>query len=147
MTPIVVNDNVIDLVITPGAKAGEPANVRAIPETQFVAIDGKVETTGEGPTTVDVHPVGPRRISVRGSLPAGHRPVVRIFDGGAYLYDPAGPDQNWDGGVVAASTSTDIGSGYQLLAGDYDADGQPDAFWYKPGSGTERLLYGIPSQP
>jgi D-alanyl-D-alanine carboxypeptidase/D-alanyl-D-alanine-endopeptidase (penicillin-binding protein 4) len=46
--PTVINDNVIDIVITPAGSAGEPAEVRLVPETAFAAADLQVETVEAG---------------------------------------------------------------------------------------------------
>lgn len=78
LTPLVVNDNVIDLVITPGAKAGEPAKVTHRPETAGLHVDAEVRT-GEAGTAVGVvlNQVGPGQFTVRGSVPASGKAVVR----------------------------------------------------------------------
>jgi D-alanyl-D-alanine carboxypeptidase/D-alanyl-D-alanine-endopeptidase (penicillin-binding protein 4) len=45
-----------------------------------------VETVEEGkPVELEVHVAGPRRFSVRGKVPVGHKPVVRIYE----VEDPA----------------------------------------------------------
>ena len=44
VTPIVINDNVVDVIVTPGAKPGAPAEVRMRPETDFVRMDAQVRT-------------------------------------------------------------------------------------------------------
>ena len=36
VTPIVVNDNLVDVVVTPGERPGDPASVKIVPETAFV---------------------------------------------------------------------------------------------------------------
>src|SRR5262249_51893398 len=51
VTPVLVNDNVIDVLITPGAKAGDPATVRTRPETSFFQVDARVETVSRGRRT------------------------------------------------------------------------------------------------
>jgi D-alanyl-D-alanine carboxypeptidase/D-alanyl-D-alanine-endopeptidase (penicillin-binding protein 4) len=87
LTPIVVNDNVVDVVITPGAKAGEPATVRLHPENNFVKMDAQVKTVARGGTTrLGVVPVGLQRFAVRGEIRVGARPAVRIYS----VDDPAG---------------------------------------------------------
>jgi D-alanyl-D-alanine carboxypeptidase/D-alanyl-D-alanine-endopeptidase (penicillin-binding protein 4) len=80
LTPIVVNDNLIDVLITPAAKAGDPAVVRMRPETSFLQMDAQVSTVGEKrPRRVEIASAGPNRFTVRGSVPAGSRPIVRIY--------------------------------------------------------------------
>ncbi len=86
LTPIVVNDNVVDVVVTPGEKPGEPAHARIVPETDFVSYEAQVETVEAGKSPkVDVRSVGPRRFVVRGRLPVGHSPLIRIYE----VDDPA----------------------------------------------------------
>jgi D-alanyl-D-alanine carboxypeptidase/D-alanyl-D-alanine-endopeptidase (penicillin-binding protein 4) len=81
VTPIVVNDNLIDVLVSPGAKAGEPATVKLVPATGYVSADVQVETVAEGETpSVTVRGVGPRSFTVRGKVPVGHKPVVRVFE-------------------------------------------------------------------
>ncbi len=81
VTPVLVNDNLIDLVVTPAAKAGERASVRLVPETSFVSADIRVETTDSAqPARMTVTPVGPRRFSVRGRVPVGGSPSVLVYE-------------------------------------------------------------------
>ena len=78
LTPIVVNDNVVDFVITP-AGAGEPAKVRWIPESAVVQVDTRVITTPvDSPTLVNVTSPSPGRFVVRGQIPVGRKPLLRI---------------------------------------------------------------------
>ncbi|MEO6809501.1 MAG: D-alanyl-D-alanine carboxypeptidase/D-alanyl-D-alanine-endopeptidase [Isosphaeraceae bacterium] len=81
VSPIVINDNLVDVVVSPASKPGELATVRTVPETAFVTMDARVETVAEGESpTVSVRSVGPRRFSVRGRLPAGHPKAVKIYE-------------------------------------------------------------------
>jgi D-alanyl-D-alanine carboxypeptidase/D-alanyl-D-alanine-endopeptidase (penicillin-binding protein 4) len=81
LTPIIVNDNVIDVVATPAETVGTAAPVRMVPETDFVTMDAQVETAeaGTSPRLV-VRTVGPRRFTVRGRLPLGHKPAVKFYE-------------------------------------------------------------------
>jgi D-alanyl-D-alanine carboxypeptidase/D-alanyl-D-alanine-endopeptidase (penicillin-binding protein 4) len=80
VSPIVINDNVVDILITPGSRVGDPAWVRLVPETATVSQDARVETVGDGKPSVEVHAVGPGRFAVRGKVPLGHRPVVKTYE-------------------------------------------------------------------
>ena len=86
LTPILVNDNVVDIIITPATKAGEPATVRTRPEKHFLHMDARVRTveSSKGVRTT-VRRAGPGRFTVRGQVPVGARPVVRIWP----VEDPA----------------------------------------------------------
>ncbi|HEX4607661.1 MAG TPA: D-alanyl-D-alanine carboxypeptidase, partial [Urbifossiella sp.] len=80
VSPITVNDNVIDVVVTPGAKAGDAAAVRTRPETAYFQVDLLVGTGDEkGTAEIQLIPVGPNHFAVRGRVPAGGKPLVRIY--------------------------------------------------------------------
>jgi D-alanyl-D-alanine carboxypeptidase/D-alanyl-D-alanine-endopeptidase (penicillin-binding protein 4) len=80
LTPIMVNDNIVDVVVTPGSAASQPAAVRLVPSTSFVQMDAEVVTVEEGKATrIDVVPAGPQRFVIQGQIPLQSRPMVRIF--------------------------------------------------------------------
>ncbi len=81
LTPIIVNDNLIDFEITP-TTIGTPAQVRWRPQTEFVQVDARVDTVKAGEkVSIDVSSDG-ERITVRGQIPLGHRPFVTIHEVG-----------------------------------------------------------------
>jgi D-alanyl-D-alanine carboxypeptidase/D-alanyl-D-alanine-endopeptidase (penicillin-binding protein 4) len=81
ISPIVVNDNVIDVLAEPAANAGEPARVTSSPPTAFATMDAQVATVAaDQPAELTVHAVGSRRFTVRGRLPVGHARVVKIYE-------------------------------------------------------------------
>lgn len=80
VSPILVNDNVIDVLVTPGAKPGDPAQVTTRPETAFYQVDALVSTGPEDSSVMlQLIPVGPNQFAVRGKVPAGGKPQVRIY--------------------------------------------------------------------
>ncbi|MCC6417403.1 MAG: D-alanyl-D-alanine carboxypeptidase/D-alanyl-D-alanine-endopeptidase [Gemmataceae bacterium] len=86
VSPIVVNDNLVDIVVTPGAKVGDPAAVKMRPETAYVRMDAFVKTVGAGEKTrIDVRAEGGERFSVRGQIALKSQPQVRIYG----VEDPA----------------------------------------------------------
>ncbi len=79
ISPIMINDNVIDVLTEPALKAGERARVTFRPATQFVTMDAQVATTEAGqPPELSVRLVGSRRYAVRGHVPVDHALVVKI---------------------------------------------------------------------
>jgi D-alanyl-D-alanine carboxypeptidase/D-alanyl-D-alanine-endopeptidase (penicillin-binding protein 4) len=81
LTPIMVNDNLIDMVITPAASAELPATVTWRPQTAAYQVDADVETTAEGKsTTIRITVPRPGRLVVRGQIPVGHKPLVRVHE-------------------------------------------------------------------
>lgn len=80
VTPIVVNDNALDIVVTPGDKEGAPATIVMRPETSFYTMDATVGTGAAGGTaSVQIIPVGPTQFAVRGTVPQGGKPQVRVY--------------------------------------------------------------------
>lgn len=78
--PILVNDNVIDILVEPGAKAGDPAKVTARPTSDAYHMDAAVTTGGQASdVAIRLQQVGMNQFTVRGSVPVGGRPVVRIY--------------------------------------------------------------------
>jgi D-alanyl-D-alanine carboxypeptidase/D-alanyl-D-alanine-endopeptidase (penicillin-binding protein 4) len=87
LTPIVVNDNIVDVTITAAAKPGEAATAKVTPATEFVQLDVQVETVAEGKTArVVTERVGPQRYTVRGQIAVNAKPLVRI----CVVDDPVG---------------------------------------------------------
>ena len=80
VTPIVVNDNALDIVVTPGAKPGEAATVKMRPETSAFQMDAVV-STGEKdtPAAIALQPAGGNQFVVRGKVPVGGKTFVRIY--------------------------------------------------------------------
>lgn len=85
VTPIMVNDNIVDIIVKAGAKPGDPATITARPESKFYQIDGLVTTVESGTASIQVTPSAQGQIAVRGSIPVG-KTSVRI----APVADPAG---------------------------------------------------------
>jgi D-alanyl-D-alanine carboxypeptidase/D-alanyl-D-alanine-endopeptidase (penicillin-binding protein 4) len=80
VTPILVNDNVIDVTFAP-TKPHEPARVRWRPSTNWIEVQTDVQTVeAGGPLETFLRWEGPRRLVVRGKIPAGHRPLLRIAE-------------------------------------------------------------------
>src|SRR5262249_59457575 len=92
VTPIVVNDNVVDAIISPAAEAGQPATVRMRPETGFVQMDAQVTTVPEGrPTRLDIEAVGAPRLAVPRANAGNAKPPGRIWAVDAPAWVPPRP--------------------------------------------------------
>lgn len=80
VSPILVNDNVADLIVTPGEKEGDPATVKVRPETAYLQMDADVRTgKADGPTTLTYETTGTGQFTLRGTVPAKSAPAVRIY--------------------------------------------------------------------
>jgi D-alanyl-D-alanine carboxypeptidase/D-alanyl-D-alanine-endopeptidase (penicillin-binding protein 4) len=80
VSPVLLNDNVLDVLITPG-EAGKPATVTTRPELSLVRVDAQVDT---GPADSKINVVyfwgGPGRVVVRGQIPAGRAPLLKVVE-------------------------------------------------------------------
>ncbi len=85
LTPVMINDNLIDLIITPG-RPGSRAQVQWRPRSSFYSIDAQIQTVDKGGSErIDIHNAGPGKIVLRGEVPAGDSNLVRV----ARVEDPA----------------------------------------------------------
>ena len=78
VTPIMVNDNIVDVIVKPGAAAGDPASIEFRPKTDFIHIDADVSTGATLRPRITTERVGPQRYVVRGAIPLGAKPAIRI---------------------------------------------------------------------
>jgi D-alanyl-D-alanine carboxypeptidase/D-alanyl-D-alanine-endopeptidase (penicillin-binding protein 4) len=79
ITPIVVNDNVLDFTFEPG-EVDQPAKVEWRPQTALFTVDAQVQTVREDqPLAITIEREG-RKFVIRGKLPANKKNVVRIVE-------------------------------------------------------------------
>jgi len=80
MSSIMVNDNVIDLLGSPGAKAGDPVDFKTSPQTSYIKFVNHLLTSPAGirptfePPDFVTNPDGSVSVTLSGSLPAGIAP-------------------------------------------------------------------------
>lgn len=80
VTPITINDNVIDIIIEP-TELGQPGKVTWRPQSVALRVESHVETIDKkGTLETSVRDYGAGRIHVRGKIPAGHKPVLRVLE-------------------------------------------------------------------
>lgn len=76
LSPMVVNDNVVDVVLRPGAKAGDPVQVQVQPATSYLTVHATLVTADSG-TPLQLQPVEDstspdrRTVVLTGSVPCG----------------------------------------------------------------------------
>src|SRR5207249_11261700 len=80
MSSIMVNDNVIDLIGSPGAKEGDPVAIKFSPQTSYIKFVNHATTTPAGtkpsfePPDFVTNPDGSTLVTLSGSLPLGIAP-------------------------------------------------------------------------
>ncbi|HZN35935.1 MAG TPA: D-alanyl-D-alanine carboxypeptidase, partial [Pirellulaceae bacterium] len=85
LTPIIVNDNVLDFSIEP-AEPGQPAKCAWRPQTALFRVEFDVQTVKENePLETTIRAQGDGRIVVTGKIPANKSRLVRIYE----VPDPA----------------------------------------------------------
>ena len=88
VTPIVVNDNLLDVLVSPGANVGDPASIRTIPETEAFTIVNEAKTVADGDpagTSLDIKPGDGNQLVVSGTIEAGSAEVLNVYN----VPDPA----------------------------------------------------------
>ena len=86
VSPIMINDNLVDVVIQAGKAPGEPATASLTPVTDYMSMDAQIETiAADGEADVQVESAGPRRFTVRGRVPVGRSAIVVTHE----IDDPA----------------------------------------------------------
>lgn len=81
VSPIWVNENLIDIEVTPGAAAGDATTVDWRPKTATYTVTSNVTTvaTGEDPQLTVTEAV-PGQLVVEGQLPAGSDPMLTVHE-------------------------------------------------------------------
>ncbi|HIH02758.1 MAG TPA: D-alanyl-D-alanine carboxypeptidase/D-alanyl-D-alanine-endopeptidase [Methanoregulaceae archaeon] len=71
LSPMIVNDNLIDITVAGAEAPGGNATVRTRPETALFRVVANVTSTSGVPADLTVEPAGPGVIAVSGTVPAG----------------------------------------------------------------------------
>ena len=76
LSPMVLNDNVVDIVVTAGARAGEPVDVKVSPSTPYLTVDNQLTTGDPGSprrmrVSEDSSTAGAHVVHLAGTIPAG----------------------------------------------------------------------------
>jgi N-acyl-D-amino-acid deacylase len=85
ISPVSINDNVVDLTISPGEKEGVPTTLMASPETPYVKFVNKI-TTGAADSKANLQPPddvanpdGSRTVTLTGTFPLGKAPILYVY--------------------------------------------------------------------
>ena len=82
ISPIVVNDNVVDVVVSPGTTEGSPVQLKIAPQTAYVTIINQATTQKAGTKTSlsyeneKLNPDGTRSVTLTGALALGAKPAM-----------------------------------------------------------------------
>jgi len=85
ISPVVVNDNVIDVIVSPGAAEKSPAELKIAPQTAYVHIINQATTGKVGSRTSlqyedeKLNADGTRSVNVTGSIALGAKPTMSSY--------------------------------------------------------------------
>lgn len=85
LSPIVVNDNLIDITLTPGAAPGDPVTMTVSPQTAYATFTNLAKTgVAKSDRTIDFgsdesDAKGNHAVSIIGTLPAGGMPILYTY--------------------------------------------------------------------
>jgi PBP4 family serine-type D-alanyl-D-alanine carboxypeptidase len=92
VSPMMINDNLVDVTVTPGGCEGEPAKLHMSPETAYVKIINQTRTTAASePPAPPMSPEalrfvndstnadGAHTVTLTGNIPLGSRPTLRTY--------------------------------------------------------------------
>lgn len=86
ISPVMVNDNVVDVTVEPGRRPGQPAVLGIGPRTDYVRIVNEVRTIADAAsarplafTGDERHPDGSRTVTLTGDVPAGGDGLFRAY--------------------------------------------------------------------
>ena len=81
VSPVSLNDNLVDVVVTPASEIGTQATFEWRPQTTLLNIDCVVQTVAaDAKPDVSITWAGPGRVVVRGQIPLGQSPLLRVAD-------------------------------------------------------------------
>src|SRR6266446_1969903 len=85
ISPIVVNDNVVDVIVSPGTAENAPVQVKIAPQNAYVTIVNQA-TTGKADSKLSIkyeneklNSDGTRSVALTGSLPLGGKPAMQSY--------------------------------------------------------------------
>ena len=85
ISPVVVNDNVVDVVVSPGTAESAPAQIKIAPQTAYVTVINQA-TTGRADSKSSIkyeneklNSDGTRSVALTGTVPLGGKPVMASY--------------------------------------------------------------------
>jgi D-alanyl-D-alanine carboxypeptidase/D-alanyl-D-alanine-endopeptidase (penicillin-binding protein 4) len=79
VSPMMVNDNVVDVVVTPGGHAGAPAGLRVWPDLPYVTVVNDVTTVANPVRRLTFTELSPGSARLTGEVRLGGPPVVAPY--------------------------------------------------------------------
>ncbi len=86
VSPIMVNDNIVDVTVSPGANSGDPTAFTVSPQTPYARFVNRSTTSAKGTDRAvsivdgDSDPAGVETVTIKGTLPQGSPPILYAYD-------------------------------------------------------------------
>jgi D-alanyl-D-alanine carboxypeptidase/D-alanyl-D-alanine-endopeptidase (penicillin-binding protein 4) len=145
-TPIIINDNLIDITSTPGAQ-GQPASVTWRPQTAAYTVDSAVTTgAANSAITLQTSLESAGKIKITGSVPAGHAPIITTYqvqDASAFARTALIEALERAGVHVSASSTGSNPSGDLPAQGSYSPSDRVAAYVSPPLSEYIKLILKV----
>jgi len=129
ISPIAVNDNVVDVIVSPGDKEGAPVNLQVSPKTAYVEVMNRATTGKAGSkdtlnyTDEKLNPNGARTVTLSGEFPLGKPPEMASY---------AVPEPSRFASMVLAEALNAKGARVTVIAPGSTPDFKALAANYKP---------------
>jgi D-alanyl-D-alanine carboxypeptidase/D-alanyl-D-alanine-endopeptidase (penicillin-binding protein 4) len=95
VSPMMINDNLVDVIVTPGSREGEPGALRISPETAYLKVINQTKTTAASAAPAGRMPLmgpgalrfvndvsdsdGTQTVTLTGNISLGGRPALRVY--------------------------------------------------------------------
>jgi D-alanyl-D-alanine carboxypeptidase/D-alanyl-D-alanine-endopeptidase (penicillin-binding protein 4) len=131
ISPVSVNDNVIDVILTPGKSPGGPTSLLSSPLTKYATFKNQVKTgSAESAAEIDFVPTrdpdGTFSVIVRGTVPAGKaaRPFPFVVPQPSRFAEVVLIESLHMVGIEIADNSSSDKPDWKTLAASYNAENQ-----------------------
>ncbi len=128
LSPIVVNDNLVDVTVTPGAHAGDPVSISVSPATPYVRFINRATTgAAKSDATIDMSAdardgTGRHTVTIVGSQPAGPSVLYAYRVPEPAAFAQAALIEALDAAGVAVPQPAALQTAYVPPAGGYAAE-------------------------
>ena len=131
ISPVSVNDNVIDVIVTPGKSPGDPASLEASPVTKYATFQSEVKT-GAADASAEIefsptrNPDGTFTVKVSGTVAAGRpaRPFPFVVPQPSRFAEVVLAEALQQAGVEIVGNSSSATPDWKALAASYKAENQ-----------------------
>lgn len=131
ISPVSVNDNVIDVIVTAGKSMGDPTSIQSLPVTKYATFQNEVKTgAADSAAEIDFVPTknadGTFSVKVQGIVPAGKapRPFPFVVPQPSRFAEVVFAESLRDAGIEIGNNSSTDTPNWQTLAASYKPENE-----------------------